>query len=498
MQGSASEQTTLDSTRGTNIKVVSAAVATASDERAAPNPVVPASTLTTTDNTTTEMQPKADKSTPMKGRRTAVKPRRKKPPGMPTRPLSAYNFFFREERMRWLEKTKNDTMEDEAGGVFGAMGRAIAKRWRELSGDETVRYHAQAKQDAERYAREMDVYHSAEARLERLHAAPKDATSKRKSQTLKKAPIEVKSVGEAKSSNYPPDASALSRIAAPEGGSMSHPSPFGSAGEMNMARLLRQDAMNPLGSVGTSAAQELINSMPRSPAPPPLPLAPAIFNAVELRTPSSQQASLFPLASRDALLGQPFHTRPNLTGAIPMSGAATLGMDAARLSYPPPSSHHVVVPYNGVVPVPQPGMPILGTVALPDQVSRRFHSDSAVAAAYVAHQRQQLRTHQQQHQQQQQQHQQQQQQQQLLQQQLVQQHQHQQQQQHMQLQLQSDQALLQQYQSMQHQRQQLQQAQQRMQQQQGDVEAEVEVDRSRLVIRQLLWDLQRERDAGAS
>jgi HMG (high mobility group) box len=55
--------------------------------------------------------------------------------------------------------------------LLGAMGKAIAKRWKEISPEEAERYKDLAAKDMERYKREMDEYHTAAARIKRLAAA---------------------------------------------------------------------------------------------------------------------------------------------------------------------------------------------------------------------------------------------------------------------------------------------------------------------------------------
>lgn len=92
------------------------------------------------------------------------KAKRKKPPGMPRRPLSGYNFFFREERSRWLEE-RDVAGKADVGNVFSAMGKAIAKRWKKLSPEDGKKYEHLAAHDMERYQREMYAYHSGTSRF---------------------------------------------------------------------------------------------------------------------------------------------------------------------------------------------------------------------------------------------------------------------------------------------------------------------------------------------
>lgn len=107
------------------------------------------------------------------------KSRKKKPRDMPRRPLSSYNYFFREERGRWLEEHKAESAKN--GGkkmsglnMFSAMGKAIAARWKSLTPEEAEPYKAMAENDMERYRREMDEYHVEVKRRARIEASRLD------------------------------------------------------------------------------------------------------------------------------------------------------------------------------------------------------------------------------------------------------------------------------------------------------------------------------------
>jgi len=121
------------------------------------------------------------------------KPRKKKPKDKPKRPLSAYNYFFREERekiTRFL-LNKDDTygietgldpehtreLMTEKGKVkFEEVGKLIGKRWKTLtenaSGEEEVkRYAGLAATDAERYKKELREYNETKSKQEAAAAA---------------------------------------------------------------------------------------------------------------------------------------------------------------------------------------------------------------------------------------------------------------------------------------------------------------------------------------
>ena len=100
--------------------------------------------------------------------------KKKESPYGPARPLSAYNFFFREERERWLQERKQQQEQlqqrkqgspakrshlsaekiDKSREVFSAMGKEIAKRWKALDDTERLKYKEMAEQDMVRYQRE--------------------------------------------------------------------------------------------------------------------------------------------------------------------------------------------------------------------------------------------------------------------------------------------------------------------------------------------------------
>lgn len=93
----------------------------------------------------------------------------KRPEDMPTRPLSAYNYFFREQRVVWLEskpdvldKTKSYQPEPDGRKVksrlFETMAKEIARRWKEIPPSIRQRYVELAEADMKRYRAELEEY----------------------------------------------------------------------------------------------------------------------------------------------------------------------------------------------------------------------------------------------------------------------------------------------------------------------------------------------------
>ena len=114
------------------------------------------------------------------------KKRKKKEKGRPPRPLSAYNFFFKDERKTILANFSNfaadteDGKVDDRGGSTGEhaggsgpiaatppgkpsvgfenLAKTIGRRWKEVTPERLTHYKALAKTDQKRYVDEMEVY----------------------------------------------------------------------------------------------------------------------------------------------------------------------------------------------------------------------------------------------------------------------------------------------------------------------------------------------------
>ena len=112
------------------------------------------------------------------------RPNRKKPKDKPKRPLSAYNFFFKEEREKilkllagdkdvennpdaddYIDKEALDRLRKESkdgsankSPKFEELGKLIGQRWKALPPDRLTKYSELASEDTERYKKAMQEY----------------------------------------------------------------------------------------------------------------------------------------------------------------------------------------------------------------------------------------------------------------------------------------------------------------------------------------------------
>lgn len=106
----------------------------------------------------------------------------RKEKGMPSRPLSAYNLYFREARLHLMSESPRFQGQERSNnpGLFAELGKAIAERWKSVSDEELSRYKKLAALDMERYSREMSEYRlkRAKFRLSEESAAAAASSSK--------------------------------------------------------------------------------------------------------------------------------------------------------------------------------------------------------------------------------------------------------------------------------------------------------------------------------
>lgn len=115
------------------------------------------------------MAPKNEQSESSKATAAKAKARQaKKPRDMPSRPLSAYNFFFREERAKILEEREEEARRtgqtQDKSDLFAILGKTIAARWKTVDDENRKKYKEMAADDMKRYRAEMDQYHESIAK----------------------------------------------------------------------------------------------------------------------------------------------------------------------------------------------------------------------------------------------------------------------------------------------------------------------------------------------
>jgi hypothetical protein len=88
--------------------------------------------------------------------------RKKKPKGMPKRPLSAYNLYFQSERAAVQARAEKEDDSKKLG--FEGLGKVIGKQWRELSDEDRKKYEKLAEKDSVRYRNEMEIYKQEKSR----------------------------------------------------------------------------------------------------------------------------------------------------------------------------------------------------------------------------------------------------------------------------------------------------------------------------------------------
>jgi len=106
------------------------------------------------------------------------KPEKKRMTDKPKRPMSAYNFFFREQRPKVLREAEaaglilpaGTTRREQKSALFSDVGRRVAGKWRAISKAELDIYKKMADDDMERYQKEKSEYELEQVRQRNLES----------------------------------------------------------------------------------------------------------------------------------------------------------------------------------------------------------------------------------------------------------------------------------------------------------------------------------------
>jgi len=110
-------------------------------------------------------QPPSGKRTPTKKSSSYKKSRTKKPDGMPRRPLSAYNLFFKEQREIIIAERTAALPPDQLKGrrktakiSFEELAKLIGGRWKAIDPMELQRFKSMAEEESRTYKIQMEQY----------------------------------------------------------------------------------------------------------------------------------------------------------------------------------------------------------------------------------------------------------------------------------------------------------------------------------------------------
>jgi hypothetical protein len=99
---------------------------------------------------------------------------KKRPSNKPRRPMSAYNYFFRDERPKVLVEVEEsgvitgEASKQQKSALFSEVGRRVAAKWRKITKEDLERYQKMADSDMERYRGELKEYQLEQARKRHL------------------------------------------------------------------------------------------------------------------------------------------------------------------------------------------------------------------------------------------------------------------------------------------------------------------------------------------
>ena len=127
----------------------------------------------------------------IKKKKTVARKKKKVEKDRPLRPLSAYNFFFKDERRKILanfsRRQKDGTADANSGIGFENLAKTIGRRWKQIVPERLAHYKALAKIDQGRYADEKSAVER-KGQLQKLQQSKREEESVEGKQSVDEGP----------------------------------------------------------------------------------------------------------------------------------------------------------------------------------------------------------------------------------------------------------------------------------------------------------------------